>query len=132
MGLDMYAFAVEEKKLSDVDRQTNVDVNLSQLDGLVRVFYWRKHHDLHGWMNQLYKMKGGTNPDFNGNTVRLFPDDLDRLEKDLKEHRLPETSGFFFGHFPPDEDSLKDDLLFIEKARQLIYQGHAVFYDSWW
>jgi hypothetical protein len=48
------------------------------------------------------------------------------------ESALPETSGFFFGNNPPDEDSLREDLVFVAKARAEIAMGREVYYDSWW
>lgn len=95
-------------------------------------YYWRKHHDLHGWMGGLYLSKGGANPDFNCNTLRLTSKDLDELESSIKDRQLPATRGFFFGDNPPDEESDDYDLDFIKKAREAINSGKAVFYDSWW
>jgi len=62
----------------------------------------------------------------------LTLEDLDYLEKDLKNQLLPETTGFFFGNNPPDDESLEDDLKFISLAREAIEAGDAVYYDSWW
>ena len=59
-------------------------------------------------------------------------DDLDELEKDVISYNLPQTTGFFFGNNPPDEETMNDDLLFIAKARKAITEGKLVYYDSWW
>jgi hypothetical protein len=59
--------------------------------------YWRKHPDLHGWMEKLYREKGGAAQSFNCVRMVLAATDLDRLEADIKESRLPDTEGFFFG-----------------------------------
>jgi hypothetical protein len=45
---------------------------------------------------------------------------------------LPQTTGFFFGDNPPDNESLSNDLKFIQAARDAIAAGDAVYYDSWW
>lgn len=132
MGLDMYAFAVKESLLPEDVRSAEVDVKLGDDIKAEEIAYWRKHHDLHGWMQELYNRKGGSSPDFNCNTVRLSLDDLDDLEKTVRGHMLPETTGFFFGSNPPDEESMLNDLKFIEEARERINDGYAVFYDSWW
>lgn len=132
MGLDMYAFAVKESLLPEDVRSAEVDVKLGDDIKAEEIAYWRKHHDLHGWMQELYNRKGGSSPDFNCNTVRLNLDDLDDLEKSVRSHMLPETTGFFFGSNPPDEESMLNDLKFIEEARERINDGYAVFYDSWW
>ena len=130
MGLDMYAFRV---KAADVVDDFNV---LSEEQGrsgeLEELAYWRKHHDLHGWMEKLYRNKGGDKESFNCVPVRLTEFDLDALQFDLLNDALPETQGFFFGTNPPDLESLKEDLEFIQKARDAIKEGDAVYYDSWW
>jgi hypothetical protein len=130
MGLDMYAFRV---KAADVVDDFNV---LSEEQGrsgeLEELAYWRKHHDLHGWMEKLYRNKGGIKESFNCVPVRLTNEDLDALQFDILNDNLPQTQGFFFGTNPPDLESLKKDLLFIQSARDAIKEGDAVYYDSWW
>lgn len=127
MGLDMYAYTIAASKIGP----QQVDLAIMRSD-CTELFYWRKHHDLHGWMHNLYNIKGGKGESFNCNTVRLMDVDLLALERDLRNHKLPETQGFFFGNNPPDEESLQRDLEFIAKARAAIADGNAVFYDSWW
>jgi len=56
--------------------------------------YWRKHHDLHGWVEQLYVNKGGTEM-FNGIPVVLSLNDLDLLERDIKNWNLLHTTQDF-------------------------------------
>jgi len=129
MGLDMYAWQVKpEHALGDFE------VALSDDDGsyVDELHYWRKHHDLHGWMEKLYREKGGDLREFNCVKVRLTMEDLDRLEKDVLANQLPNTKGFFFGNNPPDEDSIRRDIEFIGKAKAAIAGGMAVYYDSWW
>ena len=94
--------------------------------------YWRKHHDLHGWMENLYRVKGGKAESFNCVNVRLNEEDLDKLEHDITNNNLPHTTGFFFGNNPPDSESIAQDLQFIRNARNAIAEGKAVFYSSWW
>jgi hypothetical protein len=68
--------------------------------------------------------------DFNCTPVVLTSDDLDQLEQDIRNQRLPTTCGSFFGEscgFGQD-----DDLLFVSKAREAIAAGKAVVYTSWW
>jgi hypothetical protein len=64
--------------------------------------------------------------------VRLNEVDLLALELDIKSRKLPDTTGFFFGDNPPDEDSDQQDLKFIVQCRDAIAEGNAVYYDSWW
>jgi len=93
------------------------------------IAYWRKHPDLHGWMENLYREKGGREQSFNGDLVVLTLKDLDRLEEDILRKNLPKTTGFFFGESA--EISLKD-LEFVLEARKAIQEGDTVFYDSSW
>lgn len=125
MGLDMYAFSVAKN-------DGNQDFAIAEDNERTEIAYWRKHHDLHGWMEKLYRSKGGDEESFNCIPVRLTLEDLESLEADLMESALPETTGFFFGNNPPDEDSLREDLVFVAKARTEIAMGREVYYDSWW
>ena len=124
MGLDMYAFTTKFKPKTPVDFKIADDVTITEL------FYWRKHPNLHGWMEQLYRSKGGEGSDFNGDKVALTLADLDALEAAIREEVLPETTGFFFGESRPEEKN--SDFEFIDLARKAIAQGLTVYYDSWW
>ena len=126
MGLDMYAFSTKAKPKTEVDFETK---NFEPQD---EVAYWRKHPNLHGWMQNLYDMKGGTSSDFNGDCVVLDSEDLDNLEDDIKAGNLPDTSGFFFGESSNGDEENENDLLFVTKAREAISEGKTVYYTSWW
>jgi hypothetical protein len=124
MGLDMYAYIIEKSLVT-----SDVDFAVEQ-DSLQKLHYWRKHPNLHGWMERLYVAKGGQNPDFDLSTLSLNSVDLDALEKAINAGDLPETSGFFFGH--SDGSERDDDLEFIRKAREALKDGLAVIYVAWW
>lgn len=133
MGLDMYAFTVSAKVAGDnvVDLKRNDDYGNALFES-TELFYWRKFNALHGWMENLYRLKGGTAKSFNCNTVRLDAKDLDRLEMDTGNNKLVPVNGFFFGEqvlYPEDLESVAD---FIAKAREALTDGNAVYYDSWW
>lgn len=100
--------------------------------GMHELWYWRKHHDLHGWMHHLYNTKSGSSPTFNCNYVRLTEEDLQLLEDKILKDELPATRGFFFGDNPPDAESAENDKRFISTAREALRNGKAVFYSSWW
>jgi hypothetical protein len=96
--------------------------------------YWRKHPNLHGWMEQLWHSRNtnpAADPMFNGVEIELTWEDLDRLEEDIKNGHLPSTSGFFFGD-NSDEYYREQDLEFVRKARAEIFTGLKVFYNSSW
>ena len=94
------------------------------------IAYWRKHPNLHGWMEQLYRKKGGTETSFNGDTVLLTEEDIDSLKIAVLTGSLPSTSGFFFGDSKQEINFA--DLEFIEKAKQAIKEGYTIYYDSSW
>ena len=127
MGLDMCAYIVPKEAAVDP-----ISVNKELFKSFDQFWYWRKHHDLHGWMEQLYRSKGGMN-EFNCEYVELTTEDLDRLEQDVTQFKLPHTTGFFFGHNPPNDDSVAEDLEFIAAAREvLLTTNNHVYYASWW
>jgi hypothetical protein len=130
MGLDMYAFRVKAEDV--IDDFTVRNPEQGREGDLEELAYWRKHHDLHGWMERLYRSKGGTKESFNCIPLRLTKTDLDLLEHDVLNNTLPETQGFFFGTNPPDEYSREQDMAFIMKAKIAIANGAAIYYDSWW
>lgn len=130
MGLDQYAFAVNKALIPDEFDKLPEDIPREELA------YWRKHPNLHGWMESLWRSKlededGLEYGAFNCVAVELTEADLDELEKDIRSAVLPHTTGFFFGD-DSDEYYREDDLKFIALARQAIAGGKAVFYDSWW
>ena len=99
------------------------------------IAYWRKFNSLHGWMETLWRAKGGVD-EFNCVPVELNETDLEMLELVVKSKNLPETQGFFFGspaHEREDYPELLDSVLdFIKEARQYLDKGWDVAYDSWW
>lgn len=121
MGLDMFAYSVKPE---------NDKGDLEYADGeRTEIAYWRKFNAFHGWMEELYKSKGGTDS-FNCVPVRLTLEDLDRLEAELPD--LKPVGGFFFGAqeiYPEDIDSLH---VFIQDSRDIIESGNMVYYNSWW
>jgi len=112
MGLDQYAMARKEGQ----DDQ--------------EIAYWRKHPNLQGWMEQLYREKGGEGV-FNCVDVELTFEDLERLEASIEDEELPDTDGFFFGR-NSDDHYREQDLAFIADASEAIDQGFKVIYTSWW
>ena len=96
------------------------------------IAYWRKHNALHGWMEKLYRKKGGIG-DLNCVPLELVEADLEMLELVVANAMLPETGGFFFGGDSRFcEDYQAQTLDFIKEARGYLSRGWAVAYDSWW
>ena len=86
MGLDQYAYArkgapeTETREFEYLDeqgiKQTQTEVHVIYKDE-IELAYWRKHPNLQGWMEQLYRSKGGDERDFNCVDVVLTAADLD-------------------------------------------------------
>lgn len=140
MGLDQYAYArkgapeTETREFEYLDeqgiKQTQTEVHVIYKDE-IELAYWRKHPNLQGWMEQLYRSKGGDERDFNCVDVVLTAADLDKLEMDINTYSLPATTGFFFGS-DSDMRYIEGDLEFINDAREHIKQGYKIVYTSWW
>ena len=138
MGLDMYAQRMKFKPTKEVDfieelygKDVNGVIDYENPTVEVKeIAYWRKHPNLHGWMERLYQEKGGKEKDFNGDPLVLTLKDLDRLEEDILRKNLPKTAGFFFGQ--SDDDISLKDLEFVLNAREAIREGDTVYYDSSW
>ena len=125
MGLDMFAFQCHKDDISDGS------VDFDEPVAKEEIAYWRKHSNLHGWMENLYLEKGGK-AEFNCVPVRLVAKDLNLLKEYIEDGELPETSGFFFGSSDGSKEERKYDLDFIDRALAAIADGHAVYYSSWW
>ena len=106
MGLDQYAYRRE----ADEDE-----------DGNITIAEWRKHNRLHGWMEELYRDKGGAEigNSFNCVELELTASDIEQFEAHVTDKALPETEGFFFGgdsYEEYEEFHKNTDLEFIKEA----------------
>ena len=133
----MYAYTAQKAKQNDdfyegavFDDELNDYVNLT-VSKPREIAYWRKHPNLHGWMEKLAEEKGLKYNSFNGIELELTWEDLNILERAITHKQLPATSGFFFGN-DADELYYEDDLQFIKKARAELFLGLKVFYNSSW
>jgi len=125
MGLDMFLWRVKaEDAIGDFEIAKGSD---GRFNIQAEMAYWRKHYDLHQWMENLYRAKGGTAESFNLIQLRLTMADLNILELDIKADTMPSSSPF-----PYDEETKQADLAVIASARETINDGYAVYYDSWW
>lgn len=142
MGLDMYAYvATRAGQQNDFYESAEFDQNSKEFVNKAvskpqELAYWRKHPNLHGWMERLWEHKGkpgtgNTDATFNGIELELTYEDLEVLELDVIAGTLPGTSGFFFGE-DADEYYQEQDLEFIKNARAELFMGLKVFYNSSW
>lgn len=128
-------YNLPEKERKAYQDKCNTYWNKAKEEGFIDTDfeYWRKFNHLHGWMEKLYYSKGGKAESFNCVNVRLTEQDLNTLQKQAETMSLKPTEGFLFGGY---EEFTEDDkyavLDFVNKAREAIKGGYAVFYDSWW
>ena len=110
MGLDMWVFRDPERKFEVRTLWvTSVKVHpvipalrfnpepltkVNDHSKLEKLFYWRKHPNLHGWFEKLYREKGGKEEEFNCEFLELTTEDLNNLEIAVKQAKLPFTEGF--------------------------------------
>jgi hypothetical protein len=123
MGLDMYAYKTKTP-ISEISGNAQSEDEILQ--------YWRKHPNLHGYMEKLWRSKHDCDhgTEFNCVPVELTRDDLEHLKYALDNNKLPETTGFFFGKSRPEETA--QDYEFIRDAMTAIKEGFYVYYTSWW
>lgn len=143
MGLDMYAYVAQRAgQMNEHYENYDYDKDTSTVAKPREIAYWRKHPNLHGWMERLWHSKRNAegNPvvedaggmgTFNGVELELTHEDLNELERAVTHGQLPATSGFFFGN-PADEHYRESDLSFIKNARAELFFGLKVFYNSSW
>ena len=148
MGLDMYAYVASKAgqqnefyEGSQFDKETGDYVN-PKVTKPREIAYWRKHPNLHGWFESLWKRRlhesnkqepedNGWGSTFNGIELELTAEDLDELELAVIHGQLPSTTGFFFGN-EADDFYRESDLSFIKNARAELFFGLKVFYNSSW
>ena len=149
MGLDQYMYAASKSGQYDeywrgakaTKENGEITYENEAVAKVIDLGYRRKHPNLQGWMEQLWheKMQGWDDPDrhdddgvdFNGVELELTRDDIDRLEDDVLNSRLPATQGFFFGG-NSDDHYREQDLEFCRRARAELFLGLKVFYNSSW
>lgn len=136
MGLNMYAYIGRPGQMNEYYEAEGdyVDGEWKPSNGVEKpreLAYWRKHPNLHGWMEKLAEKKGLKYESFNGVEMELTYEDLDELERAVTHGQLPATSGFFFGN-AADDVYREQDLQFIKNARAELFFGLKVFYNSSW
>jgi hypothetical protein len=133
MGLDMYAYTVPKEFATDI---TDVQFSENAKTFKEDLFYWRKHYDLHNWMENLYRNVGGKAESFNCVNVQLDEDTLNELKDAILNRSFYDRVKEFYDNEADIEseidESMAHDLSFVVAAKAAINKGLAVFYDSWW
>lgn len=133
MGLDMY---LTGNKFFWTDHQ-NPDNHRSE-DGFkvadvnIRIGYWRKHPDLHG-----YIVKTFADGEDECQEIGLTKDDLLKIIQAVKDRKLPHTGGFFFGKSYGTDEEAAEDIAILEKAiawmdeKEALVSRSVVYRASW-
>lgn len=131
MGLDMFAYRMKDFKPQN-PLQMEGEIEKMREEGIEpeEFFYWRKHPNLHGLMEKIYREKGGQGESFNCVAVMLTLEDLTRIRQEVEAQTLPMTEGFFFGESQKEEK--ERDLEFLKEAEKSLKDGFTIWYDSWW
>ena len=97
-------------------------------------FRWRKHPNLHGWMERLWNSRGNEGT-FNTVQLCLREEEIGWLRRDIEAGDLAgedgDTEGYFFGG-NSDEYYKEQDLKFCKWAEGELNNGREVIYDSSW
>jgi len=144
MGLDQRMYVAVRPGQYNEFNEAQYGTDISKRDSVPNprtIASWRKHPNLQGWMESLWYRKGAHLRDeeyeklykssFNHVELELSWDDLDQLEKAVKNKELPSTSGFFFGN-NADDRYYEYDLESIKAAKAEVFLGLKVFYNSSW
>ena len=124
MGLSQYIYVTEKTKLKDNG------TDLADYDAIrddKEFFEWRKHWDLHGFLEQVYLEKGGKEP-ATWDVVQLTEKDIDDLKYALDKNELPWNKKCFFWDDSP-EFKQEQTNEFVDKAK-LFYAAQAMKSDD--
>lgn len=115
MGLDQYIYSTESKFLKPVDFLSNLSTPPSNRE---EIAYWRNNRGVQKWMRDLYLIKGGDDPEFNGNPVQINREDI---------VRFVQGSSLVYTDIIP-----RRDLQWVGEALSCIAEGKTVYYNSSW
>jgi hypothetical protein len=90
---------------------------------------WRKHANLHGHFESLWRARGGDG-EFNCIELELTKEDCEEVIRLTEAHELPHTTGFFFGSSDASDD--EPTIQAMKEAIREIQNGQTVLYTSWW
>ena len=127
MGLDQYMLS-SSKKLS----QKEITDNWARgKENLQEIFYFRKHHELHKYFNDIYAKLFNKDGKFYMNANEVLEIDkeiLDQLEADISNDIIEGSFGFeSYQRFHWLETGKM-----IVKVRDELAKGKKVYYLGWW
>ena len=130
----------ELKNTSSYKMQKNIkekaNKRIEEIKSETEIGYWRKHADLHGYMEDLYIERGGRE-EFNCVEIDLYKEDCEeiiafareRLEEN--EDEVEHTTGFFFGQ--TQKEDWEETIKIFENALNTVnFDTEEIYYNSWW
>lgn len=130
MGLDMYAYTIEKRRVK-IDNDNNSLIVINENLPQNQFMYWRKHYALHDWMKKLYVSRNGKE-EFNCVKIILNKSDLLKLKEDVVNDNLIKIKDDYYGNKEIYEQIKEKDLKFIDIALSCIDDDAIVYYDSWY
>lgn len=148
MGLDMNLY--KTKKTDTFTFYNNYYLDKCDMEEL---YYWRKHSDLHGLMEEIYlsklddiifdveeyeeennvsiTWKDDLYDDFNCIPLILEKEDVIDIIERHKNNEIPEARGFFWGESEKSDfdESLKE---FEDVLKNTDWDNEMCIYNSWW
>ena len=121
IGLESYVVATRSERLEVLDPCL---LNANE------IHYWRNHFALHGWMEHLYREKGGKGSSSHF-AVNLDSGDIRQLENDVVTGEIHDFDLAGVTRGAPCDQRV-GEFGFIVEARKLIEAGFAVYYQAWW
>ena len=99
---------------------------------LIEVAYWRKHPDLHCFIEDIWrkkKPKEAANNSFNCIYFKLSKKDLKAILKATKNRKMVKRTGFFFGY--SSDYQYKETIKIFKDALEQV-DKYDFYYYSWW
>lgn len=132
MGLDMYLTG-EKYLLTDHENPDNnrVEDGFPLKGKLLRLGYWRKHPNLHGFIVNTFAENG----EDKCQEIHLDADDIQRIIEAVTRDELPHTEGFFFGESdgsekPADLRILQAALDWLRTPQPNVWR--SIYYQASW
>jgi hypothetical protein len=119
MGLDMFLEGRKWRWSNFREPEQNpMEDGFQVKETVLELGYWRKHPNLHGYIVRTFA--GGVDE---CQSIQLTSEAIDRIIDAVEKNKLPETSGFFFGHSDGPGDKFYDgqksrDLEILNAAKQ--------------
>lgn len=107
MGLDMYLEGRKYIKYRRGQKRPQED-GYELVERTLRLGYWRKHPNLHGYIVSTFAEKDDCNP------ISLDETQLQQIIHAIERNQLPHTEGFFFG--TSDGSEKEDDVRVFRAA----------------